>query len=144
MWLKNSCLYVLIYCPNGNSIKVKKINKLLKVKKSDIIITVGLDEDNVPAQMHWSAPDAIGGAQNQECKAMLLSLFNGDTRETMKIDLWTKAMQIDEMDRFVYQTLRSLCDTYHRATNNIELANTMANFTQYFGEQVEVIPRQKA
>ncbi len=113
------------------------------MKKSDIIITVGLDEANVPAQMHWSAPDAAGGAKNQECKAMLLSLFNGETRETMKIDLWTKSMQVDEMDRFMYQTLRSLCDTYHRSTNNAELANAMANFTQYFGEQVEVIPRKK-
>ncbi len=113
------------------------------MKKSDIIISVGLDEANVPATMTWSAPDAVGGAQNQACKAMLLSLFNGDSRETMKIDLWTKDMQIDEMDRFMYQTLRSLCDTYHKATNNIELANAMANFTQYFGEQVEVIPKRK-
>ena len=113
------------------------------LKKSDIIVSVNLDADNVPVAMSWSAPDAIGGSKNQTCKAMLLAFFNGETRETMKIDLWTKAMQVDEMDMFMYQTLRSLCDTYYKATNNVELANAMANFTQYFGEQVAVIPREK-
>ena len=111
------------------------------VKTSDIVVTVGLDEKNVPVSLVWSATDAANGATKQDCKAMLLSLFDGNSRETMKIDLWTADFQVEEMDRFMYQTLRSLADTYHKATQNAELANTMQNFVQYFGEKTEIIQK---
>jgi gliding motility-associated protein GldC len=113
------------------------------VKKSDIIITVGLDAKNVPVSMEWSATDAANGGEKQDCKAMLLALFDGNSRETMRIDLWTADFQVEEMDRFMYQTLRSLGDTYHKATKNTELANMMQNFVQYFGEKTEVIQKPK-
>ena len=75
------------------------------------------------------------------CKAMLLSFFDEDTRDTLKIDLWTKEMQVVEMDRFFYQNLRAMADTYFRATKNQELANHMQQFANYFGEKTEVIPK---
>ena len=36
-----------------------------------------------------------------------------------------KEMEIGEMDRFMYHTLKSLCDTYTKATNHAELGNEM-------------------
>jgi hypothetical protein len=52
-------------------------------------------------------------------------------------------MQVLEMDRMVYQTIRALADTYFKATQNTELANQMQQFAQFFGEQVEIIPKVK-
>ncbi|MEY4905038.1 MAG: hypothetical protein RLZZ292_2853, partial [Bacteroidota bacterium] len=60
-----------------------------------------------------------------------------------KIDIWTQEMQVLEMDRMVYQTIRALADTYFKATQNTELANQMQQFAQFFGEQVEIIPKVK-
>ena len=74
---------------------------------------------------------------------MLLSLFDRDHLDTLKIDLWTKDMQVSEMDRFFYQTFRAMCDTYYRATQNGNMANDMQRFTQYFGEKTEVIPKSE-
>lgn len=61
----------------------------------------------------------------------------------MKLDLWTKDMQVDEMDRFIFQTIRAMADTYFKATQNNKLAADMQRFVQYFGEQTEIIPRQQ-
>ncbi len=107
-------------------------------KYADIKITIGLDEANVPISMTWEAQDA--SATPQECKAMLLSLFDRQNLDTLKIDLWTKDMQVLEMDRFFFQTLRGLADTYYKATQNVELANEMQRFVQYFGEKTEILP----
>lgn len=112
------------------------------VKKSDINITVGLNEENVPVSIHWKAEDNPSHVKPAECKAMLLSLFDRDHFDTLKIDLWTKDMQVNEMDRFFYQTFRAMCDTYFRATQNGKLANEMQRFVQYFGEQTEIIPKE--
>jgi hypothetical protein len=55
--------------------------------------------------------------------------------------LWTKELQVAEMDRFMYQVLQSLSQTYLKATNNKELAEDMARFAQYFGEKTEIVPK---
>lgn len=112
------------------------------VKHSDIKITIGLNEANTPVSIKWHAADA-GEKEPQPCKGMLLSLFDKENLETLKIDLWTTDMQVIEMDRFIFQTLRGLADSYFKATQNAELANDMQRFVQYFGEKTEILPPSK-
>jgi hypothetical protein len=47
-------------------------NKMAVVQKSKIEFTIGLDENNIPEKLHWSADD--GDVRNAEAKAMLLSV----------------------------------------------------------------------
>jgi len=108
-------------------------------KKSSINIDILLDDQNVPDKISWSSSD--GSKEVEESKAMLLSLFDKENLETVKIDLWTKEMQVVEMDRFFYQTLRALADTYFKATQNTQLASEMRHFVQHFGETTEVLPK---
>ena len=110
-------------------------------KTSKIEINVGLSENNVPERIDWKADDNPNTKEPQECKAMMLALFDKDTKDTMKIDLWTTEMQVNEMDRFFFQTMRSMADTYYKATQNRELAVDMQRFVQYFGEKTEIIPK---
>ena len=53
----------------------------------------------------------------------------------------TKEMQVLEMDRFMYQLLRSLSATYLKATQNKELSEDIAKFAHYFGQQTEIVPK---
>lgn len=108
---------------------------------SDITIRVGLDANRVPIHIEWTAQDLQNGGQMEACKALLIALFNREQRDTLRIDLWTNDMQVQEMDRFIYQTLRSMSETYLRATQNKELAEQMARFAQFFGEETEILPR---
>lgn len=110
-------------------------------KNSRIAIEITLNEDKIPSAIHWLATDNPAGSEPKETKAFLLSLFDKETKDTLKIDLWTKDMQVAEMDRFFYHTLRALGDTYLRATGNKELAGDMQRFVRYFGEQTEIVPK---
>lgn len=107
------------------------------MQEKEIIVKVGLDDNNTPHSITWEADDAPDGKVN--CKAFMLSLFDKDHLETFKIDLWTKDFQITEMDRFVFQTLKGMTDSYFKATNNGELANEMQKFVHYFGEKTGII-----
>ena len=107
-------------------------------KKSHINIEVQLDTKNVPDKLFWTAASPEG-PMRKESKAMLLSLFDKDSLETFKIDLWTKDLQVAEMDRLMYFTLKGLADTYFNATNNAELANQMRSFVQHFGEFTKIL-----
>jgi gliding motility-associated protein GldC len=108
------------------------------MKKSEIKIEVSLDDKNTPSQIHWEA-DSPNGRERRESKAMLLSLFDNDTLDTFKIDIWTKDLQVAEMDRLMYYTLQSLTNTYFTATKNEELANHMRSFVRHFGEYTKII-----
>ena len=111
------------------------------VKESEITIRVGLNEEKVPVEMHWKAEDNPHHDNMQPCKAMILALFDGENKDTLRMDLWTKDMQVVEMDRFFFQTMRAMADTYYKATQNAELASEMQRFVQYFGEKTEIIPK---
>ncbi|MEM6723503.1 MAG: gliding motility protein GldC [Bacteroidota bacterium] len=112
-------------------------------KTTTITLKVGLDKDNVPTKLDWTSDDNPEAIQGGECKAFLLSLFDKEHRDTLKIDLWTTEMQVIEMDRFFYQTLRGLCDTYVRATKNNELGNQMRQFVEHFGKATEILPKDE-
>jgi gliding motility-associated protein GldC len=89
--------------------------------------------------MDWGASERNEGKLD-ECKAMVVALFDKEHRDTLRIDLWTKEMQVQEMDRFMYQILRSLSKTYLDATKNKDLAEDMAKFAHHFGLKTAVIP----
>ncbi len=112
------------------------------MKKAKITLDVQLDEDQIPIEIKWDSSDdpkeKIG-----ESKAFLLSIFEKESLETLRIDLWTKELEVGEMNRLVYYTLKGLAETYHRATNDDRLANDLGRFAQYFGEETQVVPREK-
>jgi len=111
-------------------------------KKASIEIQIELDEHNVPEKIQWRSDDQPTNKELKGCKAFLLSLFDEETKDTLKIDLWTKEMQVVEMDRLFFQTLRALADTYFKATQNEKLASDMQKFVHYFGEETGIIPKQ--
>ena len=103
---------------------------------SKIELNVELDENRVPEKLSWSAQD--GGIENEEAKAMMLSVWDSNTQETLRIDLWTKDMPVDEMKQFFHQTLVTMSDTFMRATQDEKMTATMKDFCDYFAEKLEL------
>lgn len=107
------------------------------VKSSQIRFNVMLDKENLPVQIQWDADDAdVDGMQ--EAKSVILSLWDGLQQNALRIDLWTKDMNVEEMNLFMFQTLSTLGDTYERATNNPELAAEIREFAHHFGHKADV------
>jgi len=107
-----------------------------KIIKSKIEINVELDENRVPEKLNWSAQE--GGVSNEEAKAVMLSVWDSKAQETLKIDLWTKDMPVDEMKLFFHQTLVTMSDSFFRATQDEKMTATMKDFCDYFAEKLEL------
>jgi len=103
---------------------------------SEITLKVTLDENRVPEKLNWSAQD--GGINNEAAKAMLLSVWDSKNQESLKIDLWTKDMPVDEMKVFFHQTLVALSNTFMKATQDEKMTATMKDFCDYFAEKLEL------
>lgn len=103
---------------------------------SEIKLNVGLDENKIPETIRWTAED--GGITNEKTKAVMLSVWDSNKKESLRIDLWTKDMPVDEMKIFFHQTLSAMADTFQRATNDEKMSDTMRDFCDYFAEKLEL------
>lgn len=103
---------------------------------SEIKFQIELDENRVPEKLTWSAAD--GGVEQEDTKAIMLSIWDSKAKESMRIDLWTKDMPVDEMKIFFHQTLVAMADTFKRATNDEKMSDTMLDFCDYFAEKLEL------
>ena len=103
---------------------------------SEIKFEIELDANRVPEKLFWTAAD--GGVAKEEAKAFMLSIWDSKAKETMRIDLWTKDMPVDEMKIFFHQTLVAMSDTFKRATDDEKMADTMKDFCDYFAEKLEL------
>lgn len=103
---------------------------------SEIKFNIQLDENRIPEKLSWTAED--GGVSQEEAKAIMLSIWDSNVKETLRIDLWTKDMPVDEMKIFFHQTLVAMADTFERATQDEKMADTMRDFCEYFAEKLDL------
>lgn len=109
-------------------------------KTSEIKIQIGLNDNNLPLQMKWTAND--GGVDGQAAKAMLLSLWDPAQNNTMKIDLWTKDMSVEEMKQFFHQTLLTLSDSFEKATGEHNICEDLRDYCYHFADKMNILPEQ--
>jgi gliding motility-associated protein GldC len=111
-------------------------NKIVKTSK--IEVNVGTNVNNVPVRMLWSADD--GGVENQEAAAMLLSFWDPKEKNTLKVDLWTKDLTIEEMKQFFHQTLVTMADTFEKATGEKNISEDLRDYCYHFAEKMDILP----
>lgn len=109
---------------------------MTKENTSTIELVVELDENRIPEKLFWSAEE--GEIENEEAKAMMLSVWDNKTKETLRVDLWTKDMPVDEMKLFFHQTLLAMSDSFNLATQDEKMTATMKDFCDYFAEKMEL------
>ncbi len=86
------------------------------MKQSTINFKVELDDKNTPERITWDASDKPD--ELSETKSISLSLWDHVQKNTLRIDLWTKDMPVDEMKRFYIDCLGGLAQSALTATGD--------------------------
>lgn len=106
------------------------------MKTTEITFKVTVDENNLPQKIEWNAPDA---GEASECKSLMVALWDAKENNTLRIDLWTNDMMVDEMKKFFHQNVMTLTDTYVRATGDDITANKVKKFFGDLGKELGVL-----
>ena len=107
------------------------------MKKAEIKLTIDLDDNNVPEKITWESTDA----ENKEAlpvKSIMLALWDHNYKNTLRIDLWTKDMGVDEMKRFFYETLQTMGDSFLRATGETNIVEDLRDYCAHFADKMEI------
>jgi gliding motility-associated protein GldC len=106
------------------------------MKVSEINFKVLVDEDHLPVDIKWEAGDA---GEKSHAKSMMVALWDANENNTLRIDLWTKDMSVDEMKKFYHQNVMTLTDTYVRATNDDATAKKVKALFNELGKELGVL-----
>lgn len=107
------------------------------MKKAEIKLTIDMDENNVPDSIMWESTDS----QTKEAlpvKSMMLALWDHNYKNTLRIDLWTKDMPVDDMKRFFYETLQTMGDSFLRATGEKNIVEDLRDYCAHFADKMDL------
>jgi len=108
-----------------------------KQKRANINFTIDLDVNNIPENINWDATDSDNKPQN--AKAVMISIWDGNDKRSLKIDLWTKEMMTEEMRFFIFQIIDSLSETYKKSIGDEKIANEIKDFAKKIGKMSNVL-----
>jgi gliding motility-associated protein GldC len=106
------------------------------MKTAEINFKITLDENNLPVNIEWNASDS-GGVVGKS-KAIMLAMWDEKEMNTLRFDLWTKDMGIDEMKQFFHQNLLTMSDTFKRATGEENISEDLKDYCAHFAEKMEL------
>ena len=106
--------------------------------QNTIQFEIELDENQIPNQIVWKASD---NQESGECDAAFLTIWDKKDKNTLRINLWTKDMMIDDMHIFFHQMILSMSDTYKRATGDEQISKDMKDFAFTMGEKLGILKK---
>ena len=104
--------------------------------KQTLKFEIELDENNLPLNIEMHASD--GAADENNIKALMVSAWAAKTKETLRIDLWTKDMPVNEMLIMYHQTMMGMADTLDRSTGHDKLSGALRDYCEFFAEETEI------
>ncbi|MES2387584.1 MAG: gliding motility protein GldC [Bacteroidota bacterium] len=98
------------------------------MRQTEVNLKITLDEENLPEKISWDATDKPGVAE--EVRAFSLALWDHNHKDIMKLDLWTKDMEVPDMKNFVIQMMGSIGDLLLNSTQDEEMAHAVHQLTE--------------
>lgn len=94
------------------------------MKTSEINFKVTLDDKNIPNEITWDATDKPQDG-HEKTKAIALAIWDDKVQNTLRMDLWDKEMSVEEMKKFVVDSIGGLATTVRSATADDTMADMM-------------------
>ena len=104
--------------------------------KQSLKFEIELDENHLPLDIQMEASN--GAASEDNIKALMISAWEANKKETLRIDLWTKDMPVNEMFIMYYQTMIGMANSLEKATGNEKLAGALRDYCQFFAEKTQI------
>lgn len=94
------------------------------MRKTTINFNIDLDNNNVPEKIMWDATDKPDAGLS-ETKSISIALWDHKQKNTLRIDLWSKDMPVNEMKRFYVDCIGGLAQSVLSATGDEVMSTEM-------------------
>lgn len=112
------------------------------MRKTHINFIIDLDNNNVPEKILWDATDKPEEGSS-ETKAICVALWDHKQKSTLRIDLWSKDMPVNDMKRFYIDCIGGLAQSALSATGDEVMGKEMNALCERLVKHLEEESQQK-
>ena len=104
--------------------------------KQTLKFEVELDENYLPLNIDMQESDSA--IQEKNIKALMVSAWSAQTKETLRIDLWTKDMPVHDMFIMYHQTMIGMAESLEKATGHDKIAGALRDYCNFFAKETRI------
>lgn len=97
--------------------------------ESEIKFKITLDKERIPEKIEWDATDRPDDA-SKDTNAIAIGLWDQNLNNTLRIDLWTKDMNVADMKRFYIDMIGGMAESLRNSTDDQVMADRMQELVQ--------------
>ena len=102
--------------------------------KQSLKFNIEIDENHLPLTISMESKDV----DEKNIKALMISAWESNKKETLRVDLWTKDMPINEMFVMFHQTMMGMASSLERSTGHNRLAGALRDYCEFFAEETKI------
>ena len=98
---------------------------------------VELDENNLPDNIQMVGDQVSDDEIN--LKALMIAAWDSQKKETLRVDIWTKDMPINDMFILYHQNMMGMATSLEKSTGEVKLAEALKDYCAFFAEKTKII-----
>ena len=105
--------------------------------KQNLKFEIELDENHLPLNIIMNSGE--NNVNEDRIKALMISAWSAYSKETLRIDLWTKDMPVNDMYIMFHQTMLGMAVSLEKSTGHNKLAGALRDYCHFFAEQTKIM-----
>ena len=98
---------------------------------------VTLDENNLPEGIDMLGDEVDDSSIN--LKALMIAAWDSKKKETLRVDIWTKDMPVNDMFILYHQNMMGMATSLEKSTGESKLAEGLRDYCAFFAEKTKIL-----
>ena len=98
---------------------------------------VELDENNLPISIKMLEEKASNSSI--DLKALMIAGWDAKRKETLRVDIWTKDMPVNDMFIMYHQNMMGMATSLEKSTGQNKLANALRDYCDFFAKETKIL-----
>ena len=105
--------------------------------KQTLKFEVELDENNLPNSIKMLEEKASNSSI--DLKALMIGGWDAKRKETLRVDIWTKDMPVNDMFIMYHQNMMGMATSLEKSTGQNKLANALRDYCDFFAKETKIL-----
>jgi len=105
--------------------------------KKTLKFEVEIDENNLPNNIKMIGEETKNNAIM--LKALMVAAWDASKKETLRVDIWTKDMPVNDMFILYHQNLMGMATSLEKSTGEEKLAQALRDYCSFFAEKTKIL-----
>ena len=105
--------------------------------KQTLKFEVELDENNLPNSIKMLEEKSSNSSI--DLKALMIAAWDAKRKETLRVDIWTKDMPVNDMFIMYHQNMMGMATSLEKSTGQNKLANALRDYCDFFAKETKIL-----